>query len=66
VSTASSQKTAPVPLPNANAALDRITIPQAAIDRISALAGPGTSLIISDQGISQETGLGTDFIVLTH
>jgi hypothetical protein len=66
VSTASSQKTTPVPLPNATAALDRITIPQAAIDRISALAGPGTSLIISDQGISEETGLGTDFIVLTH
>jgi lipoprotein-anchoring transpeptidase ErfK/SrfK len=66
VSTASSQKAAPVSLPNATAALDRITIPQDALDRISALAAPGASLIISDQGLSQETGIGTDFIVLTR
>jgi len=66
VSTASSQKAAPVLPPNATSALDRITIPQEALDRISALTSPGASLIISDQGLSQETGIGTDFIVLTR
>jgi lipoprotein-anchoring transpeptidase ErfK/SrfK len=50
----------------AAAALDRITIPQEAIDRISELAGPGASLIVSDQGVGSETGKGTDFIVLTR
>ena len=55
------------PMPNkANAALDRIEIPQDAIDRISELLTPGSSLIISDYGISHETGKDTDFIVLTH
>ena len=52
--------------PSAAAALDRITIPQEAIDRISALTAPGASLIISDQGLGPETGIGTDFIVLTR
>ena len=65
MSMASSQK-APMSSPSANAALDRITIPQAALDRISELAGPGTSLILSDHGLGPETGIGTDFIVLTR
>jgi lipoprotein-anchoring transpeptidase ErfK/SrfK len=47
-------------------ALERITIPQEAIDRISDLISPGASLIISDQGPGPETDVGTDFIVLTH
>jgi lipoprotein-anchoring transpeptidase ErfK/SrfK len=46
--------------------LDRIQIPQEAIDRISEIMAPGTSLVISDQGLSGETGTGTDFIVLVH
>jgi lipoprotein-anchoring transpeptidase ErfK/SrfK len=50
----------------AKAALDRIAIPQATIDRISELVGPGASLIVSDQGLGPETGRGTDFIVLTR
>ena len=50
----------------ANAALDRIEIPQDAIDRISELLTPGSSLIVSDHAISHETGRDTDFIVLTH
>ena len=45
--------------------LDRISIPQAAVERISELMSPGASLIISDQGLGPETGVGTDFIVLT-
>ena len=50
----------------AAAALDRITIPPEAVDRISALITPGASLIVSDQGLGPETGKGTDFIVLTR
>lgn len=49
-----------------NAALDRITIPQQALVRITELMTPGASLIISDLGYSYETGRGTDFIVLTR
>jgi hypothetical protein len=45
------------------AALDRISIPQDAVDRISELISPGSSLIISDEGLSKETGDATDFIV---
>jgi hypothetical protein len=44
-------------------ALDRITIPQEALDRISELMSPGASLTISDKGLGSETGRGTDFIV---
>ena len=62
-------ETAPsaMPLPDkANTALDRIEIPQDAIQQISELLIPVSSLIISDYGISSETGPYTDFIVLTH
>jgi lipoprotein-anchoring transpeptidase ErfK/SrfK len=65
VSMASSSRAA-ASHPSAAAALDRITIPQEAIDRISALTAPGTSVIISDHGLGPETGIGTDFIVLTR
>jgi hypothetical protein len=55
------------PMPDkANAVLDRIDIPQDVVDRISQLLTPGSSLIISDPGISRETGRDTDFIVLTR
>jgi hypothetical protein len=47
-------------------ALARVTIPQNAFDRISELMSPGTSLIISDQGLGPETGTGTDFTVITR
>jgi hypothetical protein len=47
-------------------ALDRIQIPQAALDRIGEILVPGSSLVISDQGLGVETGRDTDFIVLTH
>jgi hypothetical protein len=50
----------------ANTALDRIEIPQDAVEQISELLTPGSSLIVSDYGISSETGPGTNFIVLTH
>jgi hypothetical protein len=51
---------------NADVALDRIDIPQNAVEQISELLIPGSSLIISDYGISSETRTDTDFIVLTH
>ena len=47
-------------------ALDRITMPQEAIDRISELLIPGSSLIVSDHGLGSETGRYTEFVVLTR
>jgi hypothetical protein len=47
-------------------ALDRLEMPKEAIDRISELLSPGSSMIISDKGISNETGKGTDFVILTR
>ena len=46
--------------------LDRISIPRDAVERISDLMSPGASLVVSDQGLGPETGVGTDFIVLTR
>jgi hypothetical protein len=54
------------PASNATEALDRVTIPQEAIDRISELVIPGSSLIISDEGLGRETGRYTEFIVVTR
>ena len=48
---------------NAKAALDRIVIPQDVSDRIAGIA-PRSSLIVTDEGLSPETGKGTDFVVL--
>jgi hypothetical protein len=36
------------------------------VERISERLTPGSSVIVSDHDISQETGKGTDFIVLTQ
>ena len=55
---------APADLAGARQALDRITIPKEALDRISEMAGPGTSLMVSDEPLSRETGQATDFIVV--
>jgi hypothetical protein len=48
---------------SAKAALDRIVIPQDALDRIAGVV-PRSSLIITDEGLSSETGKGTEFVVL--
>ena len=48
---------------SAKAALDRIVIPQDALDRIVGIA-PRSSLIVTDEPLSSETGKGTDFVVL--
>ena len=47
-------------------ALARIDIPQDVVERISEMMVPGSSLIVSDHGLGDETGDGTDFIVVTH
>jgi hypothetical protein len=49
---------------SAKAALDRIAIPQDALDRIAGIASPRSSLIISDEALSSETGMGTEFVIL--
>jgi len=46
------------------AALDRIAIPQDVLDRIAEIASPRSSLIISDETLSSETGKDTEFVVL--
>jgi lipoprotein-anchoring transpeptidase ErfK/SrfK len=61
------EATSPVSLPDsADAALDRIEIPRDVVEQISELLTPGSSLIISDYGMSSETREDTDFIVLAH
>jgi hypothetical protein len=47
-------------------ALDRINLPSDALERIGSAWKPGSSMVISDQGLGHETGRGTDFIVVTH
>jgi len=47
-------------------ALDRIQIPREAADRIDEILSPGSSLVISDEGLGRETGRYTEFIVLSR
>jgi hypothetical protein len=67
---AHAERDAPPPVSTASAsageALNRITVPPEAVERISELLTPGSSLIVSDQPMSDETGRDTDFIILTH
>ncbi len=44
-------------------ALDRVKIPNEAMQKIAEAIAPGGSITISDQGLGDETGSGTDFIV---
>jgi hypothetical protein len=57
------RQTKPADVAGAQLALDRLSIPQEALDRISGLLLPGSSLIVSDEGPSNEIGKDTDFIV---
>jgi lipoprotein-anchoring transpeptidase ErfK/SrfK len=54
------------PPASAAQALDRIEIPQEAADRISEILIPGSSLVVSDEGLGRETGRYTEFIVLSR
>jgi L,D-transpeptidase catalytic domain len=47
-------------------ALDRITIAPDVMERIGSLLTPGSSLVVSDQGLGRETSRHTDFIVVTQ
>ncbi len=55
---------APTDVGAAAAALDRIALTQEARDLISEVVLPGSSLIVSDEGPSRETGKDTDFVVV--
>ena len=52
--------------PGLRAALERIDLPADVRERLNREIVAGSSLIISDHGISNETHIGTDFIVLTN
>jgi lipoprotein-anchoring transpeptidase ErfK/SrfK len=53
-----------IPALDASEALDRVTIPDEALEKIASIISPGGSLLISDHGHNGwETGKGTDFIV---
>jgi lipoprotein-anchoring transpeptidase ErfK/SrfK len=61
------KQSGPLPSPQTPAeALARLEIPQDVVDRISEMMVPGSSLIVSDQGLGEETGEGTDFIVVSR
>ncbi|MGH1351499.1 MAG: peptidoglycan-binding protein, partial [Methyloligellaceae bacterium] len=47
-------------------ALDRIVLPKKVSEFLSKRLTPGSSFIITDNGYSDETGKGTDFIVLAR
>jgi hypothetical protein len=55
---------APTDVTAAAAALDRVSLTEEARDLISEVVLPGSSLIISDEGPSRETGKDTDFVVV--
>jgi lipoprotein-anchoring transpeptidase ErfK/SrfK len=50
----------------AAAALDRLQIPQDVLAQIGDLIRPGSSLIVTDEPLSRETGKATDLIVQTR
>jgi len=49
---------------DAKSALDRIDIPQEVLDRIAPTAAPRSSIIVSDEPLSRETGKGTEFVAV--
>jgi lipoprotein-anchoring transpeptidase ErfK/SrfK len=56
----------PQPASGAAEALERVAIPDDAVQRISEMMSPGASLIISDYDLGRETAPYTDFIVVTY
>jgi hypothetical protein len=51
---------------DATDALDRITIPQDVLDRIAPTALPRSSIIVSDEPLSQETNYRTEFVAVLN
>ncbi|MEM9355182.1 MAG: L,D-transpeptidase family protein [Pseudomonadota bacterium] len=60
-----SKDATPVDAQTMGQALDRVRIPDHVRLRIEDMLTPGSSLIIADTGHTRETGINTDFIVLT-
>ncbi len=60
----SAAEAVPADVANAEAAFARITVTPESRERISSVLLPGSSLIISDEGLHGETGKDTDFIVI--
>jgi hypothetical protein len=56
----------PADASGAKAALDRIAIPAEAVDRIAGIISPRSSVIVSDEALSPETGKGTEFVVVMN
>lgn len=56
----------PAPMLSPTAALDRVVMPPDAVERIASLVTPGSSLIVTDNKLSSETGSTTDFIIETR
>ena len=46
--------------------LDRLEIPQKVAEDLSKMLTPGTSLTVTDRSYQRNTGLGTDFVVITR
>jgi len=62
-------KRTPAPVVSTTSAtevLDRIEIPADVKNVVSELLTPGSSMVVTDRGISNETGKGTDFVILTR
>jgi hypothetical protein len=57
---------APADASRAKAALDRIAIPADEADRIAGIISPRSSVIVSDEALSRETGEGTEFVVVMN
>jgi len=49
---------------DAKNALDRITIPKEVLDRIAPTASPRSSIIVSDEPLSEETNYRTEFVAV--
>lgn len=46
--------------------LDRIEIPEEVAGKLARILTPGTSLTVTDRSFKRNTGLGTDFVVITR
>jgi hypothetical protein len=57
---------APADASGAKAALDRIAISADVADRIAGIISPRSSVIVSDEALSRETGEGTEFVVVMN
>jgi hypothetical protein len=51
---------------DAKSALDRISIPQDVLERIAPTAVPRSSIIVSDEPLSEETNYRTEFIAVLN